>query len=190
MSVTLRIVAAGPGVTLQDGGRWGYLRYGVTAAGPMDPLAFAAANLVAGRLPGSPAIEVSLGGVELAARGGDLSVAVVGGAFRLNVDGREFSSPAVVPLRPQSPLSIRPGAHGAWCYVAIAGPLEVAPTLGSVSTHARPVGDGRVRRPRAVGWRCLAGGDAATTRARDRDHCLAVARAGRGTHPRRARAAG
>jgi len=137
MSVTLRIVAAGPGVTLQDGGRWGYLRYGVTAAGPMDPLAFAAANLVACRLPGSPAIEVSLGGVELAVRGGDLSVAVVGGAFRLHVDGREFSSPAVVPLRPQSQLSIRAGAHGAWCYVGIAGLLEVAPILGSVSTHAR-----------------------------------------------------
>src|SRR5262249_37975773 len=34
-------------------------------------------------------------------------------------------------------LAIRPGAHGAWCYVGIAGSLEVAPTLGSVSTHAR-----------------------------------------------------
>ena len=137
MSVALRIVAAGPGVTLQDGGRWSYLRYGVTAAGPMDPLAFATANLVVGRPPDSPAIEVSLGGVELAVDRGDLWIAVVGGAFRLNVDGREFSSPAVVPLRPQSQLSIRAGAHGAWCYVGIAGGLEVAPTLGSVSTHAR-----------------------------------------------------
>src|SRR5665811_418028 len=60
----LRIIAAGPGVTLQDGGRFGYLRYGVTPAGPMDPLAFATANRAVGAPPNAAAIEVSLGGVE------------------------------------------------------------------------------------------------------------------------------
>jgi hypothetical protein len=29
MSVALRILMAGPGVTLQDGGRHGYLRFGI-----------------------------------------------------------------------------------------------------------------------------------------------------------------
>ena len=33
----LVIRAAGPGVTIQDAGRFGYARYGVTPAGPMDP---------------------------------------------------------------------------------------------------------------------------------------------------------
>ena len=37
-----------PQVTLQDGGRHGYLRYGITAAGPMDPLMHATANRAAG----------------------------------------------------------------------------------------------------------------------------------------------
>ncbi|WP_312014643.1 hypothetical protein [Bradyrhizobium sp. AUGA SZCCT0240] len=32
----LRILSGGPGATLQDAGRHGYLRFGVTAAGPMD----------------------------------------------------------------------------------------------------------------------------------------------------------
>jgi 5-oxoprolinase (ATP-hydrolysing) subunit C len=155
MSIALRIVSAGPGVTLQDGGRWRYLRYGVTAAGPMDPLAFATANLAAGRRPDAPAIEVSLGGLELAVSGGDVSVAVVGGAFRLRADDREFSSPAIVPLRPQSKLSIRAGSHGAWCYVAIAGALDVAPTLGSVATHTRSGIGG-------LNGRALAAGDVLT----------------------------
>jgi biotin-dependent carboxylase-like uncharacterized protein len=137
MSVVLRVLSAGPGVTLQDAGRWGYLRYGVTAAGPMDPLAFATANLAAGCACGAPAIEVSLGGLELAVEGGDLSVAVAGGAFRLIVDGRAFLSPAFVRLTPQSKLTIRAGTEGAWCYVATAGHLDVATTLGSVSTHTR-----------------------------------------------------
>src|SRR5262249_59854355 len=67
LMTALRIVSAGPGVTLQDGGRHGYLRFGVTAAGPMDPLAFATANAAAGAERNATAIEVSLGGVELAA---------------------------------------------------------------------------------------------------------------------------
>jgi 5-oxoprolinase (ATP-hydrolysing) subunit C len=155
MSVALRIVSAGPAVTLQDGGRRGYLRYGVTAAGPMDPLAFATANLAAGRAANAPAIEVSLGGLALAVSGGDVSVAIAGGAFRLNVDGREISSPAIVQLRPQSKLSIRAGSHGAWCYVAIAGELDVAPMLGSISTHMRSGIGG-------LNGRALAAGDVLT----------------------------
>ena len=52
----LRILSAGPGATLQDGGRHGYLRFGVTAAGPMDPLAHATANLAVGNPAGATAI--------------------------------------------------------------------------------------------------------------------------------------
>jgi len=137
MSVVLRVIAAGPGVTLQDGGRWGYLRYGVTAAGPMDPLAFATANRAVGRGHDAPAIEVSLGGVELAVAGGEVSVGVVGGSFRVVAGDREFRSPAIVRLTPHSGLTIRAGAAGAWCYVAVAGDLAVAATLGSVATHMR-----------------------------------------------------
>jgi 5-oxoprolinase (ATP-hydrolysing) subunit C len=153
MSVRLRVLAAGPGVTLQDGGRWGWLRYGVTAAGPMDPLAFATANLAAGGARDAPAIEVSLGGVALAVEGGELSVAVAGGDFRLIYAGREIATPAMIRLVPQTALTIRAGSDGAWCYVAVAGRLDVAATLGSVSTHVRS-GIGGLQ------GRALAAGDA------------------------------
>jgi 5-oxoprolinase (ATP-hydrolysing) subunit C len=137
MSVRLRVLTAGPGVTLQNGGRRGWLRYGVTAAGPMDPLALATANLAAGAARDAPAIEVSLGGVELSVEGGELSVAVAGGTFRLTYAGREFTTPALVRLIPHAALAIRAGADGAWCYVAVAGRLDLPATLGSVSTHVR-----------------------------------------------------
>ena len=67
MNARLRILSAGPGVTLQDEGRRGFLRYGVTPAGPMDADAFLAATRAAGA---GAAIEVSLGGVEIAAEEG------------------------------------------------------------------------------------------------------------------------
>src|SRR5258708_12756788 len=103
----------------------------------MDPLALATANLAIGRAHDAPVIEVSLGGVELTVENGDLSVAVAGGAFRLIADGREFSSPAIVRLTPQTKLTIRAGVEGAWCYVAIGGHLYVSPSLGSLSPHPR-----------------------------------------------------
>ena len=132
----LRIVSAGPGVTLQDGGRHGYLRFGVTAAGPMDPLAFAAANAAAGTDKNATAIEVSLGGIELAADTA-VSLAIAGGAFRVELAGRPLPSAAVATLEPGQKLAIRPGGAGAWCYVAAAGRIDVPGTLGSTATHTR-----------------------------------------------------
>jgi allophanate hydrolase subunit 2 len=84
----LRVLSAGPGATLQDAGRHGYLRFGVTAAGPMDRLAHAAANLAVGNPAGATAIEVSVGGIEVTAQSAPLHVAVAGGKFALSLDGR------------------------------------------------------------------------------------------------------
>ena len=152
MTVALRILAAGPGVTLQDGGRHGYLRFGVTAAGPMDPLAFATANKAAGAPLGAAAIEVSLGGVELSVKGGSVSLAIAGGTFKVSLDGRDVPMPCLARLAPESRLSIRPGPEGAWCYVAPAGRIDVPPVLGSVSTHTRSGIGG-------INGRALAAGD-------------------------------
>ena len=147
----LRILAAGLGVTLQDGGRHGYLRFGVTAAGPMDRLAFATANAAAGAERNATAIEVSLGGLELAADAA-VSLAVAGGAFRIELAGRPLPSAAVAMLEPGQKLAIRPGDAGAWCYVAVAGRIDVPNMLGSTATHTRSGLGG-------ISGRALAAGD-------------------------------
>lgn len=133
----LRIVSAGPGVTLQDAGRHGLLRFGVTGAGPMDPLAFALANRAAEVPEGSAALEISMGGVEVEAVDAPVTVALAGGAFRINLDGAPLPSAARVTLQPGARLQVRPGALGAWCYLAPCGRIDIAPTLGSLSTHTR-----------------------------------------------------
>ena len=137
MSAVLRILSAGPGITLQDGGRHGYLRFGVTPAGPMDPLAHATANLAIGKARGGAAIEVSLGGLEVAVEGSALTVAVAGGAFDVTLDGRSLPGAVVATLDPGMPLKIRPGPAGAWCYLAVAGRIDLPPALGSLATHTR-----------------------------------------------------
>lgn len=133
----LTIVSAGPGVTLQDAGRRGHLRYGVTGCGPMDPAAFATAQRALGNPPGAAAIEISLGGLEVEARDGALDLAVAGGGFAVALDGRALPSAVALRLAPGSRLSIRAGTSGAWTYLAVAGEIDVPPVLGSRATHTR-----------------------------------------------------
>lgn len=133
----VRVLSAGPGATLQDGGRHGYLRFGVTAAGPMDPLAHATANLAVGNPKDATAIEVSVGGIEVSAESGPLGVAVAGGEFALSLDGRPLPPAAVLNLEEGAVLKIRAGGRGSWCYLAVAGQLTVPKVLGSHATHTR-----------------------------------------------------
>lgn len=135
---SLRIISAGPGTTLQDAGRHGYLRYGITAAGPMDPLAHATANLAVGNSPDATAIEVALGGIEVTAGSRPLRVAVAGGNFAVTLDDRLLPSAVLVlTLEPATVLKIRAGQSGAWCYLAVAGRFAVPQVLGSNATHTR-----------------------------------------------------
>lgn len=134
---TLRIHAAGAGSTLQDAGRHGYLRYGITPAGPMDPHAFAAANRALDNPDGATAIEVSLGGLSLSVAEAAVDVSLVGGGFRIDCDGRPLPAATALTLRPEARLTIRAGSAGAWCYLAVAGHIDVAPVLGSTATHTR-----------------------------------------------------
>lgn len=147
MTPRLLVDAAGPGVTIQDEGRFGLSRYGVTPAGPMDIGAYLAATRAAGA---DSAIEVSLGGATFRAEGATLCVAIAGGEFDIRLDGRPLPSACLLPLAPDSRLALRAGASGAWCYVAVGGALALPPTLGSLATHARS----------GLGPKPLAAGDA------------------------------
>ncbi|MGJ0395350.1 MAG: biotin-dependent carboxyltransferase family protein [Methylocystis sp.] len=147
MSARLLVEAAGPGVTIQDEGRFGLSRYGVTPAGPMDLGAYLAATRAAGA---DSAIEVSLGGAAFRAEGATLGVAVAGGEFDVRLDGRRLPSACLVALAPGARLTLRAGPSGAWSYVAVGGKLDLAPTLGSWATHARS----------GLGPKPLAAGDA------------------------------
>jgi len=133
----LVIESAGPGVTLQDGGRHGYLRYGITAAGPMDPLMHATANRAAGNRLDATAIEISTGGLTVTAEGGPLGIAMVSRSFRITLDGAALPDAVALTLDPGQTLTIRAGASGAWGYLAVQGRIDVAPVLGSTATHTR-----------------------------------------------------
>ncbi len=122
---------------MQDGGRHGYLRFGVTPAGPMDPLAFATVHHALGNAPDMTAIEIGLGGLHVTSEDAPLSVAMAGGDFVVTLDGRRVPPAVRLRLEPGAVLCITAGATGAWCYLAVAGDMQVPPMLGSTATHTR-----------------------------------------------------
>ena len=137
MNVALRILSAGPGSTVQDGGRTGYLRFGVTNAGAMDRLAHATANLALANTLDAAGIEVSMGGIEVVAEGGAVAVACAGGIFDIATEGLKLPETVRLDLVPGQKLSVRAGAGGAWCYLAVAAEIALPRYLGSLSTHTR-----------------------------------------------------
>lgn len=132
----LAVLAAGPHVTLQDGGRAGFLRFGVPASGAMDRTALAMANVVLGNPPGATAIEVSPGGLTLALEGAPLRLALAGGGFIAETETGRYGSNTAFLLLPGQTLTLRPGPWGSWCVLAVAGQIQAPLWLGSTSTHA------------------------------------------------------
>jgi biotin-dependent carboxylase-like uncharacterized protein len=136
MPAHLQILRAGPGATIQDGGRWFYRRYGVTPAGPMDWAAFRTANLALGNDAQAAAIEIGPGGIEICA---DIAVPIAfcGGGFTWTRDGKALGEAARVTLNRGEQLKAGPGASGVFAYLAVAGGLATPVTLGSRATHTR-----------------------------------------------------
>lgn len=111
----LTILRCGPLTTLQDAGRFGMLRHGISASGPMDRGAFATAGAALDRLGGT-GIEYTQG---LAFESdGPLTVAW----------------PEVRTLKAGDRVDIPP-APGNYGYVRFDREIEVVPVLGSRSTN-------------------------------------------------------
>ncbi|PZQ96993.1 MAG: urea amidolyase [Cereibacter sphaeroides] len=133
----LRILRTGPGTTLQDAGRRGWLRFGVTPAGPMDWIAHATANLLAGNPAEAGCIECGPGGIELAAEDAPLRLGIAATGFDVAKDGAAFPARSALTLHSRQRLTIRPGGDCVWAYVSVAGGFRFDAVMGSLSTHLR-----------------------------------------------------
>jgi biotin-dependent carboxylase-like uncharacterized protein len=132
----LSVSFAGPLVTLQDAGRPGNMRYGVSASGPMDRLAFDAAHAALGNASGQTAVEISFGGLMLHCTQGAVTLAITGGDFVVDYAGQKTSSWTVLTIHKGERLAIRAGRAGSWAYLAFAGALQSKAWLGSQATHS------------------------------------------------------
>ncbi len=133
----LEIVEAGLCATLQDDGRHGWQRYGISPAGAMDPVALRVANALVGNPPMLGAIELTLNGLQAILRGAGTRIAVAGASCAVTVNGRLVPPRSAHPLQDGDRLVIGAMREGARAYLAVASGFDVAPVLGSQSTHLR-----------------------------------------------------
>ncbi|MBV8913085.1 MAG: biotin-dependent carboxyltransferase family protein [Acetobacteraceae bacterium] len=156
----LHAVAPSPFATVQDAGRIGWRRYGVTGAGAMDLESYAVANALVGNPLEAAVVEFAHGGGEWALSGPPVRVAVAGGSFGASIDNRPVPPNTSAVLREGQSLRIGGAKDAVWGYLAVSGGIQVAPELGSRSTHARGGMGGVDGRPLAAGDSLPLGGTA------------------------------
>lgn len=130
---SIRVLRAAPLTTLQDAGRPGWLRYGISASGPMDRAAFDRAGGWLGGV-GSVGIEFTSAGLSFAVEGTSTNAAFDGGEFRITVDGKSQQWPTRAVLKAGAVVEITPLA-GNYGYVRFDREIEVPEVLGSRSTN-------------------------------------------------------
>lgn len=130
----IRITRAGPLVTLQDAGRPGLLRHGISASGPMDRTAFERAGGWLGAA-GTTGIEFTTAGIGFVAEGA-VAIALDGGAFELSIDGEAKPWPARALLQTGAVVDIRPGSAGNYGYLRFDREVDIVPVMGSRATSS------------------------------------------------------
>lgn len=134
-ALAFEVVRPGLLTTVQDLGRWGHQAVGVPVAGAMDTRSLRWANALAGNDVAAAALEVTLLGPTLRARGGTIRAAVAGAAFDVQVDGAPVVTADAFQVPDGALLQIGQRRGGARAYLAVSGGVATSPVLGSRSTH-------------------------------------------------------
>jgi biotin-dependent carboxylase-like uncharacterized protein len=133
----LVISAIGPASSVQDGGRHGAQRYGLTPSGAMDRLALAVANTLVGSAPFAAAVEIGPFGAAFTAREGAVRVALAGAPRDADISGRAVAFDTSMTLADGETLTLGFARSGAFSYLAIEGGISGEPVFGSLAVNAR-----------------------------------------------------
>lgn len=132
---TLRVLRAGPAVTVQDAGRFGRQRLGVSPAGPMDPWAFALAARLAGAGEPASGLEIGPGPLELEVEAARVRIGLAGAPRAVTIEGMARPFWSALELARDQRLALGPAARGVWSYLIVAGGFALPRVLGSLATH-------------------------------------------------------
>ena len=148
MTPALMVLEAGPSSTIQDAGRYGFLRYGVSTAGPCDTLLHAIANRLVGNSIDTAIIEFTLKGDRYKVAADSVRLAIAGDVA-VDIDGAKVPSWRAYTLHEGQILSIGYVTRGVRGYLAVAGGYDLSLALGSLSIHVRsgigPLGGGAIK---------------------------------------------
>ncbi len=148
MADRLGIHVLRPGLltTVQDLGRPGYQRYGVSVSGAMDRRALLIGNRLVGNPDEAAGLECTIQGPELRFEEAAV-IAVTGGDLSPVLNGEAVPVWKAVEVQAGGVLAIGRRRSGARTYVAVAGGIDVPAVLGSRATHLRSRTGGAAGQP-------------------------------------------
>lgn len=129
----LQILQTGPLTLVEDLGRPGLAHLGVSCSGAADRRSHDLANRLVANPADCATLEVTLGGLRVRVRGGDITVAVTGADTGPAADGVPFGSNSIHHARDGEVISLGVPERGLRSYLAVRGGIAVAPVLGSRS---------------------------------------------------------
>lgn len=146
MTRALIVLRCGPGTTVQDLGRFGYLDAGMSPGGAADELALHEGAALLGQSPDLAALELaSLGGIFEAPC--DIRIALTGAPMLATVGGEPITWNTSHIVHRGQRLSLGNATRGNYSYLHLGGGIATEPFLGSRSTHlvshiGKPVAEG------------------------------------------------
>lgn len=134
MSIT--VLRAGLLATVQDSGRFGFRRHGVTVGGALDSHALRVVNLLVGNAPSAAGLEFALGPARLRLDD-DRALAWSGGEFDVRIAGRPLPAGRAALIARGEEVLLSPSKNGGRAWLAFSGGVDVPEVLGSRGTELR-----------------------------------------------------
>ena len=171
----IEVIEPGMLTTVQDTGRYGYMRYGIGTSGAMDCFALRIANILVGNAENEACLEMTMMGPTLRFLS-DVIIALSGADLNPVVDGNQVPMYQATVIKQGTTLSFGGPSAGLRGYLAIAGGIDAPVALGSKSTDLKTHIGG-------VEGRSLAKGDRLSTASSSPPSHLEGRRAPRGLIP-------
>ena len=106
MKSAFLVIEPGLLTTIQDKGRFGFRSYGMPTSGPLDLLAYHAANALVGNPDNAAALEITVAGPTLLAKS-EVVVALCGGQTTVKLNGNPMPMWEAVVLQPGDVIVMR-----------------------------------------------------------------------------------
>jgi biotin-dependent carboxylase-like uncharacterized protein len=131
-----QVLKPGMFTTVQDTGRYHYLRYGVPISGAMDVFSLVAADVLVGNNRNAACVETTLIGPELQALR-RTQIAITGGTVSLQINGSSVPMWQTLEVCEGDVVSFGRMESGCRSYLSIRGGINTSLVLGSRSTFVR-----------------------------------------------------
>lgn len=133
---SIKILNPGLLTTIQDKGRWGYQKFGMSVAGVMDDFASRVANMLVGNDEYEAVLEVTLLGVEILFSCHEL-ISITGGNINPKINGNSVPMWTSLLVKAGDRLSSSAAVSGIRSYISFSRGLDVPEIMGSKSTFTR-----------------------------------------------------